>query len=159
MADADKLPQAKRGTLKFFLEAWQRDYAVGVITFASRAWCLLSAGKSIYALVRRLERVEPNGRTAMASAVTMAVRRLRRRRGQRRIVLITDGMPDSREATLFAVRRARSLGIEVIAVGTDGADWNFLAALTPRPELAVKVPNAELESAIGAAADMLPRKG
>ena len=69
---------------------------------------------------------------------------------------MTDGQPDDPAATLGAARLARAEGVTLIAIGTDGADEAFLAALTPKPELAVKVEAGGLEQAIGDATKRLP---
>ncbi|CAA9321158.1 MAG: hypothetical protein AVDCRST_MAG93-5749, partial [uncultured Chloroflexia bacterium] len=104
----------------------------------------------------QLSTLEPVGRTAMAQALLLATRQLRRRRGDKTILLVTDGMPDSREAALDAARLARAQGITVIAIGIGRADEAFLAALTPKPELAVKVELRQLEETMGNAAKVLP---
>jgi len=156
MADGNKLRQVKRGALRFFGEAWLRDYAVGAIAFSYRAVCLSGASRNFYRFQKSLVGLEPHGRTAMASAIRLGVRRLRWRRGKRALILITDGQPNSREATLRAAQVARAAGIELIAVGTDGADEAFLASLTPKPELAAWVEVDALEGKIADAAQALP---
>ena len=156
MADGNKLRQVKRGALRFFGEAWLRSYAVGAISFSYRAVCLSGASRNFYRFQKSLVGLEPAGRTAMAGAIRLAVRRLRWRRGKRAIILITDGQPNSREATLRAAQVARAAGIELIAVGTDGADEAFLASLTPKPELAAWVEVEALEETIADAAQVLP---
>lgn len=155
MADDRKLEQLQRGALRFFAEAYERDYAVGAVAFGSRAELLSGASRDFWRFGRRLQRLEPGGRTAMAAAIRSASWRLRFRRGDRVMVLITDGMPNSREATLAAAAGARALGITLIAVGTDGADEAFLAALTPRPELASTVAPSAYADGIARAAEAL----
>lgn len=152
MADAGKMPQLVRGSIRFFYEAWRRSYAIGVIGFGGRARVLTGATRNPHRFQRCLGGLEPNGRTAMAPALRLATARLRFRRGRRVVLLITDGMPDNREAAIDAARTAHALGVSVIAVGTDGADEAFLRALTPRPELAsVVAPDALGEGVAGAA--------
>ena len=157
MADGRKLEQARRGSLRFSVEAWRRSQAVGVIGFSGRPFCLVNARLWDEKLAERLGGLQADGRTAMAGAIRMATAKLRRRRGQRTIILITDGMPNSREATLAAAHFARASGIELVAIGTDGADEAFLASLTPKAELAVKVPRGALEESIYAAVGVLPK--
>ncbi len=157
MADPGKMPQLLRGSIRFFYEAWRRNYAVGVIGFGSTARVLTGATRNPYRFQRSITGLMPNGRTDMARALRMAAGRLRLRSGRRVILLITDGMPDSREATLDAAAAARSAGIRVIAVGTGQADEAFLSALTPRPELARVVATEGLGEAIGGAAAGLAR--
>lgn len=156
MAYGGKMAQVKRGALHFFYEAYQRGYAVGIIGFSSGASCLLEASRDVYRFEKCLATLRPDGRTAMASALYLAVQRHRFRPGGRVIVLITDGQPNDRAATLQAARVARAAGIELVAVGTNGADHAFLSALTPRPELAQWVEAGRLEAGIAAAALTLP---
>jgi Mg-chelatase subunit ChlD len=157
MSSHGKLEQLKRGSLRFFAEAWQRDYAVGAIEFGSRAGCLLGATRNFYAFQRQIMRLGADGRTAMDSAIRLGTWRLRFKRGYRAMILITDGQPDYPEATLHAATIARRLGIDLIAVGTSGADEAFLASLTPKPELANVVEAKELEEGIVHTVKALPR--
>lgn len=158
MSSGNKLQQAKLGALRFATEAWGRHYAVGIISFSTGASCLLSARGSYPQLYKPLESLEADGRTAMAEAISLARRKLAKGKGTRVICLITDGKPDCREATLQAAAVARACGIEVIAIGTDGADEAFLASLATRRALAVKVPREELEQGVSAMAKMLPER-
>jgi Mg-chelatase subunit ChlD len=158
MSSHGKLEQLKRGSLRFFTEAWQRDYAVGVIDFSSRATCLLGATRNVYEFQKCIYSLWADGRTAMDSAIRLGTWRLRFKRGYRAMILITDGQPDCPEATLQAAAIARRLGIDLIAVGTSGADEAFLASLTPKPELARVVDVEELEEGIVASARALPGK-
>ncbi len=157
MADRGKMPQLMRGSVRFFYEAWRRDYAIGLVGFGSTARLLTGATRNPHRFQRCLTGLEPAGRTPMARALRLAAARLRFRRGHRVILLITDGMPDSREETLDAAAAARAAGMTVIAVGTDGADEAFLSALTPRPELARVVVGEAFGDAIGEAAGRLAR--
>lgn len=156
MAHDQKLLQVQRGAIRFFAEAWRRGYAVGAIGFASRARVLMGASRNFYRFQRSLRPLEADGHTAMASAIRSATLRLRWRRGERVMVLITDGMPNNREATLQAAAMARAQGITLVAIGTGHADEAFLAALTPKPELATTVVGGRLEQALGEAAQTLP---
>lgn len=160
MADAGKMPQLRQGALRFFYEAWQRDFAVGAVAFSRRARWLCGATRDPHRFGRRVAGLEPEGRTAMAAAIRLASGRLRRRRGERLLVLITDGMPDSPAAALQAAAQARALGIPLVAIGTDGADSAFLAALAGRPALARTVAPTALAGALAdAGGDLGHRRG
>lgn len=156
MADG-KLAQLKRGALGFFGAAYARGYATGLIAFSNRARCLLGATRNHERFQKALARLEPEGRTAMASAIHLAQGRLRSRAGARVMVLITDGVPDDRAAALRAAALTRAAGIELVAIGTDGADLAFLAMLTARPELAGTHAEAELAEALERRGHALPR--
>ncbi len=135
MADGQKLVQVRRGALRFFAEAYARQYAVGMIGFAQTARCFLGASRDFYLFQKRLELLVPGGNTAMTDALRLGSRRLRWRRGYRALLLITDGQPMYKEYTLETARLIRAQGIDLIAIGTDGADEAFLRALNPQAEL------------------------
>ncbi len=158
MSSHGKLGQLKRGSLRFFAEAWQRDYAVGAIDFGSKACCLLGATRNFYRFQKQVMRLGADGRTAMDSAIRLGTWRLRFKQGYRAMILITDGQPDDPKATLQAATIARRLGINLIAVGTSGADEAFLASLTPKPELAKVVEVELLEDGIARTAWELPAR-
>ncbi|MFO7829508.1 MAG: VWA domain-containing protein, partial [Bacteroidales bacterium] len=88
----------------------------------------------------------------MASGLRLGLGRLRFRLGRKVIILITDGVPDDREATLEAARLARPRGVTLIPIGTGEADHAFLATLAGRPELARHVATEDLAGAIEDAA-------
>ncbi len=146
-----------RGALRLFTEARQQEYKVGLIGFASRAELLLRASCNAARFKSQLLTLEPAGRTATTQAIQLATRQLRRQPGDKIILLVTDGMPDDRKATLYAARLARAQGITLIPIGIGHTDEAFLAALTPRPEFAVKVEPEQLEKTLRHAIKTLPR--
>lgn len=158
MGDEGKLPQLRQGALRFFAEAWKLGYAVGAIGFSRRAEVVQPATRDFARFQRSLDAVRAEGRTAMAKAIRLGARKLRGASGDRALLLITDGMPDRPEAALAAAREARAAGITLIAVGTDGADEAFLAALTGLPELARRVGREDFGTGVGSAAAHLPRE-
>lgn len=158
MGDEGKLPQLRQGALRFFAEAWKLGYAVGAIGFSRRAEVIQPATRDFARFQRSLDVVRAEGRTAMTKAIRLGARKLRRASGDRALLLITDGMPDRPEAALAAAREARAAGITLIAVGTDGADEAFLAALTGLPELARHVGREDFGSGVERAAVHLPRE-
>jgi Mg-chelatase subunit ChlD len=143
-----KLLQLKRGSLRFFSEAYLRQYAVGAIGFGSRAFTILGATRNAYHFQKQIMSLQADGRTAMDSAIRAGTWRLRFRRGHKVLMLITDGQPDHPEATLQAAHIARGLDIELIVIGTHGADQTFLSRLPPKPELLNYVDRKALEEGI-----------
>ncbi|MDZ7799958.1 MAG: vWA domain-containing protein [Trueperaceae bacterium] len=148
MGDPDKMTQMREGAVRFFLEAVQRGYAVGAVSFADRAALITGASLDAHRFWRRVHELRPYGRTAMARALRTGTGRLNLRRGRKVLVLITDGVPDDRDGTLEAARMARAAGITLIPIGTGNADHAFLAALAGRPELVRHVPRAAWAEAI-----------
>lgn len=158
MADPGKMDQLRQGALRFFLEAVQRNHAVGAVAFSRNADVIYGAGIDAHRFWQRLHALRPYGRTAMADGLRMALWRLRFRRGRKVVVLLTDGMPDDREATLDAARLARARGVTLIPIGMGAADFAFLASLAGRPELAQHVEVREVASALERAASELERE-
>lgn len=157
MSDEGKMEGLVRGALRLFIEARQQEYKVGLIGFASRAEILMRASYNAARFKSQLLTLEPAGRTAMTQAIQLAMRQLTQQPGDRIILLVTDGMPDNREATLYAARLARAQGITLIAIGIGHTDEAFLAALTPMPELAAKVEPEQLEKTLVHVMKALPR--
>jgi len=157
MGDPGKMDQLRKGALRFFLEAVRRDYAVGAVAFAGAAEVISGAGLDAHKFWTRLHALRPYGRTAMAAGMRTALGRMRFRAGGKVLVLITDGVPDDREATLETARLARARGVTVIPIGTGAADHDFLASLAGRPELARYVAAEDLAGAIASAAGGLKR--
>ncbi len=151
----EKLNHARSGSLAFAADALSRGFAVGVLQFGSVAEELAPPGRSEPELRAALEKLHVTGSTNMAAGIDRAVTLLGGKSGV--ICIVTDGMPDSPPETLAAVARAREAGIEIMAVGTDDADWNFLSKIVGRKELAAKVERAQLGRQIGDMAKLLPK--
>lgn len=155
MGDPGKMAQLRRGALRFFLEAVRRDYAVGAVRFASDTGILVGAGIDAHRFWKRLHDLVPYGSTAMAEGIALTTSRFRHRAGDRVMILITDGVPDDAWRAVAAARRARALGITLIAIGTGNADRDFLATLTGRPELSTLVTTEGLAGALSERAERL----
>lgn len=155
MGEATKMTQLRVGAVRFFLEALQREYAVGAVAFGDEARVVHGADRDAQRFWRRLRRLRPYGRTNMVAALDVGARRLRRRGGHRVLILITDGKPDDREGTLAAAARARASGLRLVTIGTDRADEAFLRRLAGHPELARYARGADLADAMAATASHL----
>jgi Ca-activated chloride channel family protein len=150
-----KLMQLKKGSLRFFAEAFSRQYAVGAIGFSHRVFNISGATRNFYSFQKQIMSLEANGRTNMEGAIRAGTWRLRFRRGHKVLMLITDGQPDNPEATRRAAHRARKQGVELIIIATRGADTDFLSSLNPKPELMTYVERNMLEEGIAATASHL----
>jgi Ca-activated chloride channel homolog len=151
-----KLTQAIGGALGFAGDAIKKNYAVGLIRFASAAEILSYPEGSLSNLASRAEHLTANGSTNMSDGIEKAATELNKVAGVRAMVIVTDGAPDSPGAALAAASRAKESGIDIIAIGTDDADRAFLEKIASRSDLAMKVHSAQLQSGITDAARMLP---
>lgn len=87
----------------------------------------------------------------------MATLSLTGRSGDKVMCIVTDGMPDDRKAALEARDEAVRQGIDIMAIGSDGADELFLEQLATRNELSLRVSRDQLENGIASMVKMLPR--
>ena len=71
------------------------------------------------------------------------------------ICVVSDGEAD-RETTFRARDEARAAGIEIMTLGVDGANMEFLNALATRKDLSVHVPTSKLHIGMKSMAKLLP---
>src|SRR3989344_2387039 len=157
----EKSAQARRGALDFARGARAKGYAVGLIAFSDEAAHLCEPQSDIARLSACLETVQTGSATNMVEALSVALKRLTGTTGNKAVVLVTDGQPnrgepDPVEATLRAARALKDAGIEIITIGTDDADAEFLKRIATRSDLSVMVERDELGSGISGATVMLP---
>jgi molecular chaperone DnaK len=152
----DKLRQASEGALDFGRNALHSGYAVGVIQFGSHAEKLSDPVRLPGKLEDAVAQLRISGSTNMSAGIELAASLLAS--GAHRVIcVVTDGMPNSVTDTLASASRARAQGIEIMAVGTDDADWSFLSQIVSRKELAKKVESHLLGSQIASMAKLLPQ--
>jgi len=155
----DKLRQAKKGTLNFAKVALSKGYFTGLIQFDSSAKLLCEPYKDMAVIEKAVEKMDVGDTTHMAKAINLASRLLRGMMGARVIVIVTDGMPNDTgdpNTSLNTAEDVKKNGIEIIAIGTDDADKEFLKRLASRTDLGVKVESKHLEKTITDTAKMLP---
>lgn len=152
----DKLKQAKRGALNFAREAKSKGYLTGLISFSSSAEHLCEPQPKPKKLEGYLDPMAAGGNTDMGSALSLAGRKFKERKGVRVVVLVTDGLPDSRQETSRAAKPLIKDGVDIITIGTDDADESFLEKISSRKDLAKKVKRTQLEKGVQSVAGMLP---
>lgn len=151
-----KLSQAKQGIIDFAKQATAKDYLTGLIKFDYSATHLCEPTQNISALEKQLEGIRADGSTNMVSAIEMAHDRLKTLVSARVMVIATDGVPNDIPGSIKAGELAKRDGIDIIAVGTDDADQEFLKRLASRTELGSKVAPENLGKAIASVAGYLP---
>jgi len=152
----DKLNQAKRGASQFAKDALSKGYSTGLIQFDSSTSLLSEPTREISLLERYLSGMIAGGSTNMAAAIRLAHRQFTGKAGFRAMVIVTDGMPDSVGGSLKAGKDAKKDGIDIITIGTDDADQEFLKKLSSRADLGIKVSREQFEQSIASSAKMLP---
>jgi Mg-chelatase subunit ChlD len=152
----ENLQQARRGALDFAGSALAKGYYIGLIKFHSSATHVCDPVKELLVLKQHLDGMEAGtGSTNMADAITLAHQKLKIRNGSLAMVIVTDGIPDSVEAALTEAEKAKNDDIDIIAIGTDDADRNFLKKLASRSDLGMKVTRDQLRASISTSANLL----
>ncbi len=155
MADA-KLEQAKKGILDFAKDAFRKEYQVGLISFNSAPKHVCKPTYDPEILKHSHVDMYASGSTNMSDAIALAHEYFNSIKGTRVLVIATDGEPDNVEDALNEASRAKKDGIDIITIGTDDADQQFLKMMATRSELGTKVSKAVFSQAISSAANLLP---
>jgi Mg-chelatase subunit ChlD len=149
-----KIQQAKSGAVDFACSASARGYATALAVFADRAAMVCDPITDSATLARKIAKLNVGivgGSTNLAAGFFLA--------GQFKelaaLVLVTDGASNDNRAALDAVAPLKSRGIEIICIGTDDADQEFLSHLATRSDLATHVSAEQLRSAIDGASHLL----
>jgi molecular chaperone DnaK len=150
-----KLEQAKQGILNFARDAFKKEYRVGLIKFSDNAELLCEPTNDINLLQSNLPGLRAEGWTNLTAAIKIAHTKLKDFTGIKVMVIATDGMPDSVEGSLNEAKKAKADGIEIIAIGTDDAEKEYLKKLASRTELSTKVTSNLLAQTISAASLLL----
>ena len=151
----DALDQARQGALSFAADARLRGYSVGLIRFADTANALLNPDTGFTLAIADLTAF---GNTNLTAAIQLATERLATEAsGQRTMCIVTDGMPDNPRSALKAAKLATHANIQIMAIGTSGADLKFLSKLATTSQLANYVATAQLGQGLTEMAKMLPR--
>ncbi len=155
MAGEDKINQAREGAIGFALEAQKKGYSVGLIQFSSYAEHISTPQHDIINFKNKVKRIVAQGSTNMSAGLQMAVDNFDGKIGEKVICVVTDGMPDNKKETINVAKKAKAKGIDIITIGTDDADKNFLEQLATRKDLSLKVSQSDLQMGIISAANML----
>ncbi|MBL9164744.1 MAG: Hsp70 family protein [Planctomycetaceae bacterium] len=108
--------------------------SVGVVLFGSRAYVLCAPNQDADSIAERIKTVDSDGSTNLTEALTHCRSLLEAlpNTGEKEVVLLTDGSPDSKESAIEAADGLKPAGISLkaIRIGT-GVDVEFLRRLTP----------------------------
>lgn len=134
---SDLLGEAQRGAIAFAKECVSAGRRVGLIGFGSDAR-LLQAPSRDPSLIERAFPHDTWGSTAMHAAIYLAAEQLPKPARGHAICIVTDGFPDDEGAALATADKLKRDGVDILTIGVDGADQEFLRKLASRSQLATK---------------------
>jgi len=152
----NNIAQAQKGAIEFAAEAIKKGYSIGIIKFADYASAICELSSELSAISNKLSELIPGGSTNMAEGIILSIEKMYSIKGLRSIVIVTDGFPNNQSDALDAAKNAKETGIEIITIGTDDADKDFLAKLASNQSMSMKVSRELLSKSIASAVLMLP---
>jgi Mg-chelatase subunit ChlD len=153
-----KMTQARKGALSFARTALDDGYQIGLISFSDNTYHLCSPIDNMKELTIGVDRLKIQGGTSMSPAIEEVISQFKYTPDAlRAMVIVTDGATSNPQDALKAADKAKKLGISILTIGTDDADYDFLSQLASDTTLAKKVSNEYLEEAISEIAKLLPQ--
>lgn len=153
-----KIEEARNGAIDFARSAIARSYATALAVFADRAAMVCDPTADADHFAKKIGRVAVGlvgGTTDLAAGLTLAGKF----RELGAVVVVTDGQSNDNDAALEVAATLKNRGIDIICIGTDDADKNFLKRLATRSALATYVSSKNLRAAITDASRFLPQSG
>jgi Ca-activated chloride channel family protein len=150
----EKISQAKNGAIDFSRTAASRGYATGLAAFADRAAMVCDPTVERDVFERKVAGIRVGivgGTTDLAAGLDLAAKF----QTLSAVVVVTDGQPNSEEAAFAAAAVLKQRGIEILCIGTDDADQEFLDQLATRKDLALHVATNSLGTTMQNAAQLL----
>lgn len=158
----NKMTQAKDGARKFLRDAISKGYYSGLIKFDTNSSTIMEPQREITFIDNAISNLYANqyGWTNMADAIKEAEKNLISRSGYKVIVLVSDGEPTMPKenpygTTLNAADSAKRNGIEIITIGTENADKEFLNKMATKKDLSIIVTSINLSKGIESASNLL----
>jgi Mg-chelatase subunit ChlD len=151
-----KIEQARNGAIDFARSAITKSYAAALAIFADRAAMVCDPTSDADRFAKKIARVDVGlvgGTTDLAAGLTLAGKF----RELTAFVIVTDGQSNDNDAALRVASTLKDRSIDIICIGTDDADREFLKRLATRSDLATHVSSKNLRSAITDASRFLPK--
>jgi len=149
-----KLDVALAG-MKGFVDRALATKMVGIILFGSSAVLHHSASCDHAALSQAIASVEQHPLRGGGTNLSDALQILTKMEGTETAVVVTDGKPDNQARALEMGKVLKEKGTDILVIGTEDADWLFLARLRSRPDLSVRTSDERLAEAITDASRLL----
>jgi Mg-chelatase subunit ChlD len=151
-----KIEQARSGAIDFAHSAITRSYATALAVFADRAAMVCDPTANADHFAKKVARVDVGlvgGTTDLAAGLILAGKF----RELAAVVIVTDGQSNDNDTALQVAATLKTKSIDIICIGTDDADKDFLKRLATRSDLATHVQSKNLRSAITDASRFLPQ--
>lgn len=150
----DKISQAQNGAVDFAKSAMQRGYVTGLAIFGDRAAMVCDPTVESPAFERKVKKIRVGlvgSGTDLAAGLDLAAKF----KTLAAVIVVTDGQPNSADDALRSAAILKQRGIEILCIGTDDADKDFLDRLATRKELALHVGAESIRKSLSQASLLL----
>lgn len=154
--DGRPLDEAKRGANSFAKEAIGSGYSVALVAFGSTASVRSDFTVDAGVLGQCIAGLAVSGSTNMTAALAEGGRLLSKATTSSAVCLVTDGCPDDRDSTVREAATLRQQGINVLTLGTESADHDFLQQIASSKDLARIGHSRSLSADMRGLAKLLP---
>lgn len=158
MGSNEKLQFAKNGGIEYAMDANSKGYKIGLISFGSKANKILDLQENVENFKTQISKLEVEGSTNLTDAIRIAREALSSNKGERIIFIVTDGFPDNSDSAISEAHLAAKSGIEIMTLGTDDADLNFLSSIATKKEFSKKVNRQDFQQGIKDMSKLLPNR-
>jgi len=158
MSSNNKLQFAINGGIEYAMDANSKGYKIGLISFGSSAKKILDLQDKIENFKIQISNLEVEGSTNLTDAIRIAREILSANIGERIIFVVTDGFPDNSNSAISEAKLAANSGIEIMTLGTDDADLNFLNSIATKKEFSRRVNRQDFQQGIKDMSKLLPSK-
>jgi uncharacterized protein YegL len=149
--NGSRINEAKDGAIKYAKDVLTKGFSPGIITFGAHVYygseenqvklvidCQDHVNGNFQNIINNLK---AGGSTPMTEAIQLATVELMRKKGRKVICIVTDGDPDNVNSAVAAASIAKEQGIEIFAVGVDGARQDVLDQLVSKKGMALLTNN------------------
>lgn len=151
-----KIEQAKSGATDFAYSAIAKSYSTALAIFADHAAMVCDPTLDAAHFTKKITKLKVGlvgGSTDLAAGLILASKL----RELAAVVIVTDGQSNDNDSALRVAAELKSRPVDIICIGTDDADSDFLKLLATRSSLATHVQANSLRSAITDASRFLPK--
>jgi len=138
------IEEAKEAALQFVEKCDLTNMSIGITSFSCEAEVILSACQNAKKIEKAIYQLDAEGGTNMTDAIVITHEKLKSIEGPRFIVLLSDGSPNSRDTAEMAAKGCHNDNIDIITIGTGGADTNYLNKLASCDEANIFASSGDL---------------
>jgi len=147
MSQNGRMREAINSANKFVDRQDFKSVEIGLVEFDTNAQIKSKLTRSVADLHYQINKLEPGGATSMGLGIDESIKVLDNFKGEKFILLFTDGEPSDGDRSIIASQFAASKNIKLICVGTGDSQKSFLEKLASSPSMVFFTNSGQFEQA------------